>query len=448
MATPAHAVAAPADLPQQLLTVRDAVGLIVGIVVGAGIFSAPAIVGANAGSPYAAMGAWVAGGLIALAGAMCYAELAAAYPNAGGDYHYLKLAFGRNLAFLFAWARLTIIPTGSIALLAFVFGDYASQIYSLGSRSSAIYAALVVAVLTAINAAGLRQGKRTQNLLTIVEVAGIALVIIGGLLLLPDSGQVAPAALQSSHANLGLVLVFVMLTYGGWNEAAYISAEVRGSRRNLARALLISIAIITCLYVMINFAYLNALGLSGMSQSEAVAADTMRRALGEPGAHLVSLFVAIAALTSANATILTGARTTYAFGRDFPLFSPLGYWRGSAPVNALLTQGGIALALVFLGSVTRTGFQTMVEYTAPVFWFFFLLAGLSLFILRRRDPETPRPFRVPLYPLIPILFVLTSAYLLYSSVMHTGIGALVGIAVLACGVPLLWYCRARAAQPA
>ena len=447
MADHAEAVAATGE-PQPLLRMRDTVGLVVGIVVGAGIFSAPAIVAANAGSPLATMVAWVAGGLIALAGAMCYAELAAAYPHAGGDYHYLKLAFGRNLSFLFAWARLTIIPTGSIALLAFVFGDYATQILPLGSRSSGIYAALAVTMLTAINAWGLRQGKSTQNLLTIVEVSGIALVIIGGLLLLPSGAPLEPPAAQPSAANWGLVLVFVMLTYGGWNEAAYISAEVRGSRRNLARALIISLSIITALYVLVNFAYLNALGIAGMSQSEAVAADTMRRALGEPGAHLVSLFVAIAALTSANATILTGARTTYAFGRDVPLFSALGCWRGSAPVNALLAQGAIALALVFLGSITRTGFQTMVEYTAPVFWFFFLLTGLSLFVLRRRDADRPRAFRVPLYPLTPILFVLTSAYLLYSSVAYTGIGALVGIAVLACGVPVLWYCRSRAPQPA
>lgn len=441
-----NAVAAT-GAPQPLLRVRDTVGLVVGIVVGAGIFSAPSIVAANAGSPAGAVAAWVAGGLIALCGALCYAELAAAYPHAGGDYHYLKLAFGRNLSFLFAWARLTIIPTGSIALLAFVFGDYASQIFPLGSRSSAVYAALAVAALTAINALGLRQGKSTQNLLTIVEVAGIALVIIGGLLLLPSAAPTQPAA-PPPAVNWGLVLVFVMLTYGGWNEAAYVSAEVRGSPRNLARALIISLGLITALYVLINLAFLNALGLGGMSQSEAVAADTMRRALGEPGAHLVSLFVAIAALTSANATILTGARTTYAFGRDVPLFSPLGCWRGSAPVNALLTQGGIALALVFLGSITRTGFQTMVEYTAPVFWFFFLLTGLSLFVLRRRDPGRQRPFRAPLYPLTPIVFVLTSAYLLYSSVAYTGVGALVGIAVLACGVPVLWYCRSRAPEPA
>ena len=436
------------DTPQPLLRVRDAVGLIIGIVVGAGIFSAPSLVAANAGSGATMLLAWVVGGLISLAGAMCYAELATMHPHPGGDYHYLKLAFGRSISFLFAWARLTVIPTGSIALLAYVFGDYATQIYDLGGRSSAIYAACVVVVLTALNIAGVRQGKWTQNLLTVIEVLGVALIIVAGLLLVPSAPSSASDAAVSSSASWGLVLIFVMLTYGGWNEAAYISAEVEGARRNIVRALFISIAVITALYVLINFAYLHALGLKGMSETEAVAADVMRLSLGERGAQLVSVFVAISALTSANATILMGARTTFAFGRDFHIFSALGRWRGGSPVNALLTQGGIALALVLLGSITRSGFATMVEYTAPVFWFFFLLTGLSLFVLRAREPDTPRPFRVPLYPLTPIVFCLTSAYLLYASIMHTGIGALVGVAVLAVGVPVLWYARMKTRQPA
>lgn len=436
-----------ATTPQPVLGVLDAVALIVGIVVGAGIFSAPAVVAANAGSASGVLAAWFLGGLIALAGAMCYAELASAFPHPGGDYHYLKIAFGKTVSSLFAWARLTVIPTGSIALLAYVFGDYATEVFSLGERSSALYAGLLVTLLTALNIAGLQQGRWTQNLLALTEVAGIALVIIAGLLLAPNTaaGTQVPTA---SGTAWGLVLIFVMLTYGGWNEAAYISAELRGARRNIARALLLSIAIITALYVLINLAYLNALGLAGMSRSEAVAADVMRRATGEVGALLVSLLIAIAAITSANATILLGARMTYAFGRDFPLFAALGRWRGSAPVNALLVQGGIALGLVFLGSLTRSGFEAMVEYTAPVFWFFFLLAGISLVVLRIRKPDVPRPFRAPLYPLTPIVFCCTSAYLLYASIVYTGVGALVGIAVLVAGIPVLLmaHLRSRAAD--
>jgi len=434
--------------PGPALHVADAIALIVGIVIGAGIFKTPSLVAANAGSEIAALAAWLLGGVISLIGAMCYAELATTYPNAGGDYYYLTRAFGRNLAFLFAWARLTVIPTGSIALLSFVFGDYASGLLRLGQYSSSLYAALIITVLVGLNIMGIRQGKWTQNLLTLAEVMGVLIVIIAGLAstaspALQSQSQVNVSASPTPLAAWGLMMVFVLLTYGGWNDACYISGELRGSRRNIMRAWLWGMAIVTALYLLSNLAYINGLGLQAMARSEIVAADLMRRAIGDKGAQLISVLIAIAAATSANATILMGARTSYALGRDFSLFSALGRWneRTGAPTNALLVQGAISLALVLLGTATRKGFETMVEYTAPVFWLFFLLAGISLFVLRAREPEMPRPFRVPLYPITPILFCASCAYLLYSSLAYTGVGALVGVAVLVAGALVLWMDR-------
>jgi amino acid transporter len=424
----------------------DAVGLTVGIVLGAGIFKTPSLVAANAGSEGGLLLAWLAGGLISLVGALCYAELATTYPSAGGDYHFLYRALGRGPAFLFAWARLTVIPTGSIALLAFAFGDYASQLVRLGEHSSSLYAALVVVVLTAVNILGVRQGTWTQNALTLVEVLGLVLIIGVGLgvasSVMPDTPATMAEGTGGSGAppaTWGLMMVFVLLTYGGWNEAAYMSAEIRGPRRNLVRALMWSIGVVTALYLLVNVAYLHVLGLSGMARSEAVAADLMQHTVGSGGAWLISVLIAVSALTSANATILLGARTNYAFGRDFPLFSAMGRWheRTGGPTNALLVQGAISLGLVGLGSLTRQGFQTMVEYTAPIFWLFFLLTGVSLIVLRVREPNAHRPFRVPLYPLTPLLFCATCAYVLYSSLAYTGLGALVGVAVLAVGGVLL-----------
>ncbi|HWP43419.1 MAG TPA: APC family permease, partial [Blastocatellia bacterium] len=225
------------------------------------------------------------------------------------------------------------------------------------------------------------------------------------------------------------------------------SAEIRGPRRNIARALLVSMCVVAALYVLINIAYMNGLGLQQMARSEAVASDLMQAVAGPRGAQLISVLIAISALTSANATILMGARSNYALGRDFSIFSALGRWsdRAGAPINALLVQGGITLALVLLGTMTRKGFETMVEYTAPVFWLFFFLTGVSLFILRAREPHAPRPFRAPLYPLTPILFCATSAYLFYSSLAYTGLGALIGVAVLAAGAVMLWVARRRTA---
>jgi amino acid transporter len=442
-------IPAGAAAPSPTLRILDAVLLTVGIVLGAGIFKAPSLVAANLGSEFALMLAWLLGGVASLIGALCYAELASTWPHPGGDYHYLHRALGQGPAFLFAWARLTIIPTGSIALLAFVFGDYASQLAPLGPYSSSVYAAAVVVGLTAMNVAGVRQGTRAQNLLTALEVLGVGAIIVAGLLLVPAPEQPPPVASTSPGGAWGMALIFVLLTYGGWNEVACLSAEMRGSRRTIAWALLASIGVVTALYLLVNWAYLRGLGLAGMASSDAVAADLARRALGSGGAQALCVLVAVSALTSANATVLTGARTHYAFGCDSVLFQGLGRWHAQAntPTQALLVQGALSLALVGLGTVTRQGFQTMVEYTAPVFWLFFLLTGVSLLVLRTREPHAHRPFRVPLYPLTPLLFIGTCAYVLYSSLAYAGIGALAGIAVLGTGAVLLGVERMRRGRP-
>lgn len=429
--------------PAPVLSATDVIVMIVGIVVGAGIFKTPSVVAASVGSPGAALLLWLAGGVVSLIGALCYAELVSAYPSAGGDYHFLRRAMGRRVSFFFAWARMTVLQTGSIALLAFVFGDYVSQLHRVGPTSSALYAALLVVALTAVNVAGVHPGRRLQRLLTSAEVLGLLFVVAVGLAL-PRAEELRPAAVSArGSGSLGLALVFVLLTYGGWNEAAYLSAEVRGSGRRLARALLGSIGLITALYLLVNLAYLRGLGLAGVARSEAVAADLMRSALGEGGARFVSVLVAISALTSANATIVTGGRASYALGVDFFSFRFLGRWRrrGRTPANALLVQGSIALVLVLIGAATRRGFETMVEYTAPAFWLFFLLTGVSLFVLRRRDPERVRPFRVPFYPVLPLVFCAAAAFLFWSSLAYTGLGALVGVAVLLTGVPVLMLAR-------
>ena len=436
--------ASEATSPKPTLAFFDAVAIIVGIVIGAGIFETPALVADNAGSANMVILLWLLGGFISLVGALCYAELATAYPHPGGNYHYLIRAFGRNIGFLFGWARMTVLQTGSIVLLGFVFGDYASQLLPLGSYSPSIYAAIAIAFFTGVNLLGVRQGKWTQNGLAIAEVLGLLLVVVVGFAWAGTAAPVVPKE-PTSNGNVGLAMIFVLLSYGGWNEAAYISAELQDLRRNMIRALLWSIGIISGVYILVNMAFLHGLGVSGMAQSQAVAADLMRRAFGEPGAAFISLLITVAALSSMNATVFTGARTNYALGQDFSLFTFLGCWhkRANTPTQALLVQGAISLALVVLGSLQRQGFKTMVDYTAPVFWFFFLLTGISLFILRFKEPDVPRPFRVPLYPLTPILFCLTSGYLLYSSLAYTGIGALVGVAVVAAGIPVLLWMQRR-----
>ncbi|CAN7379830.1 APC family permease [Massilia sp. LjRoot122] len=437
--------------PRRLLGLREAIALIVGVVIGAGIFKSPSIVAGLSGSADWMFAMWILGGVISLVGALCYSELTTAYPHPGGDYHFLHRAYGRATAFLFGWARFAVITTGSIALLAFVFGDYMQQAVPLSMLpegwGAAAYACAVILVLSAVNLQGLRAGAGTQMWLTLLEIGGLVLLAVTAAFFADAAPSAAPVQ-AAAPLSFGMAMVFVLLTYGGWNEAAYISAEIRGGAASMVRALTLSILIITVLYLMVTWACLQTLGMAGMAQSEALAADVMGRAFGPSGERVISVLVAVAALTSINATMIVGARTGFAMGRDWRSLGRLGQWNGasSTPAVAMSVQCIAALLLVGIGTAFGSGFKAMVEFTAPVFWLFFLLSGVSLFVLRRREPEQPRPFRVPLYPLLPLLFCASCAYMLWSSLSYVysqSLGGLnaawIGVAVLASGSLLLLF---------
>jgi amino acid transporter len=274
------------------------------------------------------------------------------------------------------------------------------------------------------------------------------IIIVAGFALAPDPAPAVAAAGGAPWymgAGIGSAMVFVLFTYGGWNDAAYISAEVRDRRRNMVRALLLSIGIVTLLYLLVNLAYLKGLGYEGMARSDAVAADLMKRVWGPAGEKVISVMIAIAALTSVNGSMIVGARSNYALGRDWPMFRALARWdeTSGSPRTAMLVQGAIALALVVFGAFQNAGFTGLVEYSLPVFWGFFMLTGIALFILRAKEPDAPRPFRVPGYPLVPAIFVIVCAYLLYSSLVYHGKHALVGLGVLAVGALVLLIGRLK-----
>ena len=443
--------AVPASAP---LGLRHAIAITVGVVIGAGIFKAPSLVAGSVPTAGWMFALWVAGGLIALIGALCYAELSSTYPSAGGEYHFLSRAFGRSTALLYAWARFSVITTGSIALLGFVFGDYMTQLLPLGPYSSALWAAIATVLLTAVNLRGIRSGAETQTWLTAVEVGGLVLVVVAALWVATGGGSAPPAAPATppgtvSLGGVGFGMVFVLLTFGGWNDAAYISADLK-DRRAIVRALLVSVVFLTALYLLVNWAYWSVLGLAGMAKSQAVATDVLTAAFGPGAGKLIAAMVAAAALTSINATMIVGARTAAALGQDWPALKVLAAWDEvrRVPRHALPIQCVLALALIALGVGFKGGFQAMVEYTAPVFWLFFLLVGLALFRLRATDGARERPFRVPLYPVLPALFCASSAYMLWSSLGYVysqqlgGFNAAwVGVGVLASGGVLLVLLR-------
>jgi APA family basic amino acid/polyamine antiporter len=464
------------EMPVQArLGLFDAVSIIVGIVIGSTIYKSPQLIMNNVTSPAWGLGAWALGGALSLIGALCYAELASTYPRSGGDYVYLSRAFGRWCGFLFGWAQLAVILTASIGAMAFVFGDYAVKVWNppetVASRETwtALLAAAAVAVLSLTNILGVVLGKWTQNLLSLLKVIGLGAIIYTGFKFGSADVTAGRAPLDKS-AGFGMAMIFVLYAYGGWNDAAFVAAEVR-KRRNIILALILGTALITVIYLAVNVAYLRALGFEGMRQSWTVAADVGQLALGENGSRAISVLVMVSALGAINGLTFTGSRVYSTLGAENSIFALLGRWspRFGSPVWALLIQAAITLAMIAgVGtSVGRDaidagmeslvgqkmpweryfgGFDTLVSGTAPVFWVFFLLSGLSLFALRQRDPDIERPFRVPLFPLLPLIFCGTCGYMLYSAIDYAKYIALIGAVPLAVGLPLYWLSRPTAAD--
>jgi basic amino acid/polyamine antiporter, APA family len=431
--------------PRRQLSVWHAISVCVGMVIGAGIFSTTPAAAANVSSSSVLMWTWAFGGALSVAGALCYAEMAAAFPDAGGDYFFLYRAYGPRVGFLFAWSRFAVIHTGSMAMLAFVFGDYLGQVVHLGPHGSALFAALIVIVLVTLNLAGLRFGINTQVALMSIVLLGLASVGAAGLWLSlhgvpPATVAVATGgALQAPVTHWGTALVFVFLAYGGWSDAATLSAEMRDGDHGIKRALLLGMGTVTALYLIVNWALLRGLGLAGLAATDAPAADLMLRAFGRPGQVLIVTVVAITSITVMNALLIAGARTTYAAARDTVTLRHLGRWhvvRGTPPL-AIIAIGAVALMLVGFGAYTRHGFTTMVDYLSPVYWFFLALSGGAYFVLRQRHSQVRRPFRAPWYPWLPLGFVASSAFVFYSSVAHVKVGAITGVVVMLLGVLLM-----------
>ncbi|HUY31170.1 MAG TPA: amino acid permease [Pirellulales bacterium] len=456
ISSPNRSTPLDAASPQRRLTLFDTTSIIVGIIIGSGIYKTAPMIAGCVPTPTALLAVWLAGGLFALVGSLCYAELATALPREGGDYAFLTRAYGRPVGFLFAWCELWVIRPGSIGGMAFVFADYAGELVDLGRHAPVFYAAVAVGVLTLVNIVGVTTGKWTQNVLTAAKVAGLLIVVaIGVSHVAPAPTVRAPSATPEPQsvgsprntadeqtqeegprpfkADWAFAMILILYAYGGWNDMAYVGAEVRDPERNILRALLLGTAIVTLIYLLLNIAFLRALGLDGTRQAKVVAADVTK--LAWPwGAKAVSALVAISALGAMNGMIFTGGRIYYAMGAEHRLFSLLGCWsrRLGTPAWSLALQGAITLAVVlyfglsaqgfgadaFEQGLDRGAFEKMVNFALPLFWAFLLLVGSSLIWLRRREPNIPRPFRVPLYPLTPLAFCAACGWMEWSSLRH------------------------------
>lgn len=421
----------------------DAVSIIVGIIIGVGIFVTPGPdVFAQVPHPAIGIGLWVLGGVLALLGAFCYAELAAAYPRSGGEYVYLTRAFGPLAGFLFAWSQLTVTRSGSIAAMAYIFGMRTAALFGHGGDNSAVFilAGLSVLLLTVVNILGVRMGTRTQNLLTAAKLLGlVALIVIG--LAWPQSEAEPPAAqaAPTGGAWFAGAMIFILWTYSGWNEAAYIVSEARHRTRNIPLALILGAAIVTCIYVAVNIAYLYGLGVEG-SKKENAAEELLKLAWPGFGAQAMNVLIMVSSLGAINGMIFTTARIYSEFGRDHRIFNVVSHWskRWKTPVRALVIQGIICLALiagVWVGQGGMKTFDAAVALTAAVFWMFLCLTGVALFVLRKTDADTPRPFRVPGYPVVPLIFCGCCGYMVIGAVLYDPQKSLIGLAILLAGLP-------------
>ncbi len=442
--------ATPHRGPRRQLSIWHAAAVCIGMVIGSGIFRTTPVAAQNVSSGSMLLAAWLAGGVVSLVGALCFAEMAASFPDAGGDYFFLYRAFGERAAFLFAWSRFAVVHTGSIALLAFVFGDYLSEIVPLGPYGSAIFATLIVVALVVLNLAHVRFGMHAQVLLLSLVLAGLLAVGVGGVWIalhgVPPIDESTPVY-AAGGPHMGFALVFIFLAYGGWSDAATLSAEMRDETRGITRALILGMLAVTVLYLFANWAYLRVLGHAGLARSVAPAADLMLRAFGPAGQVLMVTAVSITSITSMNALMIAGARTTYAAARDTPALGRFAGWhaqRGTPPA-AIVGVGLCSLALVGVGTATREGFATIVDYLSPVYWGFLTMSGIAVIVLRVRHPRVPRPFRVPFYPWVPLVFVATSLYVFCWSLATFGVGAILSVSVLAAGAVLMLVLERRSA---
>jgi len=457
---PASLSSVSTDSHRGTLGLWDVVSLTIGIVVGVSIFKVPGEVFLKAGSPQAGMLIWVAGALLALAGAMCYAELSAAYPQFGAEYVYLGRAYGRRIAFLFGWLQTMVILPASVGAMSFVFATYAGELSPVLKPHPGLLAAAAIGFLSVLQWMGFQVGRIAQNLLTTVKAISLLGVLICGLSLTPVESVLPVAESSPSWNGLGLALIFVLYAYGGWSDVAIVTPEVRNCRLNIPRGLVIGLMLITALYLLLNFSFLKGLGYTDVCRIPAPAAEVVRRALGPASSSIVSLIIMASALGAIHGMLFSGCRLLPAIGDDFPLFRKWTLWnQRQVPIYALLTLSTISLLMtIVVGTSTGQrqidsimvvmqltpprwedfggGFEVLVAASSSIFWGFFMLSGIALIILRFTDPDRSRPFRVPFYPVTPILFAGTSGYMLWSSCNFAGQLTVLLLPAIAAGIIL------------
>ncbi len=443
----------------------DAAAIVVGTIIGSGIFLVPKAMVLNVGTPGKVLLVWIAGGLLSLFGALTYAELAAALPQAGGEYVYLREAYGPLWSFLYGWTQFWVAKSGSIATLATAFAYYLATFFPaldgllfeialpigpgggpLAITRGQIFAIALILTLGAVNCLGVKLGGRLQTHVTAVKV-GLILALVG-LTALLGSGSAAnfstATAAPGGIAGWVAALVAALWAYDGWNNVNMVSSEIEDPRRNIPRALILGTALVAALYLAANLAYFFVLTAAEVASSDRVAAAAARKFLGQPGAGAVALAAMVSIFAALNGSILSGARVPFAMARDGFFFQPLAriHPRFRTPHVALLLLCGWAALLTLSGR-----YEELYTYVIFASWILYAMTTATVFVLRRKRPDLPRPYRTLGYPVVPALFVLAAGFLVAVTLHNSPRESIMGLALVAGGTPFFAFWRRRREQP-
>jgi APA family basic amino acid/polyamine antiporter len=432
----------------------DTTMIVMGGIIGSGIFINPYVVAQQVHSTTLILGAWAVGGLIALAGAFIYAELSSQSSVSGGQYVYLRDAFHPSLAFIYGWALLLVIQSGGMAAVAVTFAKY---VYALGGaqssdNASALLAAMALVLLTIINCFGVRAGSTTQNLFMILKLIAIAALVVCGLTL-RGGPQTQEIATSTSPGSFGAALIPVVFAYGGWQTACFLAGEVREPRKNLPRGLLLGVLGVILVYLSVNFVCVHSLGPQGLAQTRTPASAVMRLALGENGARIIAVGIAVSTLGFLSQSMLTAPRVYFAMAEDGLFFASLAKLnRARVPAVAIALQGAVAIIITFSGR-----YEQILNYVISVDVVFFALTGACIFVFRRRrKTDSPllnaspmpvrlalRTFRVPGHPFTTLFFIAACSAIVVSTVRYYPHNSLIGLGIMLTGLPVYLFWRMR-----
>jgi APA family basic amino acid/polyamine antiporter len=416
----------------------DATMIVMGGIIGSGIFINPYVVARQVHSSALILGAWIAGGVIALLGALVYAELAARRPEAGGQYAYLRDAYHPGVAFLYGWVLLLVIQSGGMAAVAVTFARYTSELAGIGINE-VLLASITLAALTIINILGVRSGSNTQTVLMLLKLAAIAMLIVCGVAFVPHSRlHLTPVGDAENDLLLrfGAAMTPVMFAYGGWQTASFISAELKRPRRDLVIGLLAGVIGVISVYVLVNVVCLRALGAGGLAETMTPASTVMRNLLGDRGGKLIAVGIAISTLGFLSQSMLTAPRVYYAMAKDGLFFRRVGdvHPRTRVPVVAIMLQGLVAIVIAVSGK-----YEQILSYVVAIDFVFFGLTGAALFVFRKRDAADAE-FKAPGHPITTAVFTLACWIVVAATVLRSPVQSAIGFAILFAGIPafLLW----------